>query len=222
MQMKGEALHRWAVVTADQRNSRRSADRVPAALDALATDVGGRFVLPFERTAGDEVQALTRDPEAVVEAVLSLTRLSEWHIGIGLGDVELPLPGSTREARGSAYLAARTAVDEARHAPANLRLAVAGAPAPGTVGTDPYGETVPRRAEAALVMLRALVSRRTAEGWEIMDVLDEAGSGKRAAARLGISPSAVSQRAARAARAESLLGVQLATSLLAEAMGVVR
>lgn len=71
-------------------------------------------------------------------------------------------------------------------------------------------------------MLRALVNRRTAEGWEIMDVLGEAGSGKDAATRLGITPSAVSQRAARAARAESLLGAGLAISLLAEAMGVPR
>ena len=68
-------------------------------------------------------------------------------------------------------------------------------------------------------MVRALVSRRTAEGWEIMDVLDETGSGKLAAERLGISPSAVSQRAARAARAESRLGAELAESLLAEALG---
>lgn len=222
MQMKSNDLTIWAVVTADQRNSRRSADQVPAALDALTAAVGDRFTLPFERTAGDEVQALTRDPDAVVDAVLTLTRLSDWHVGIGLGEVELPLPRSTREARGSAYLAARTAVDEARGAPANLRLVARATTGPGTVGAGPYGETVARRAESALVMLRALVSRRTAEGWEIMDVLDAAGSGRRAAERLGISPSAVSQRAGRAARAESLLGAELATSLLAEAMGVAR
>lgn len=217
MRVKDGVLIRWAVLTADQRNSRRSTDQVPAALDALSTAVGDRLALPFERTAGDEVQALTRDPTAVVDAVLALTRLSDWHVGIGLGAVELPLPGSTREARGSAYVAARTAVDEARNAPANLRLVAA-----GTVGAGTYGETVAQRAEAALVMLRALVNRRTAEGWEIMDVLGEAGSGKDAATRLGITPSAVSQRAARAARAESLLGVDLATALLAEAMGVPR
>ncbi len=215
MEMKDEGLsERWVVITADQRNSRHSDDRVPIALDALAAALGDRLTLPFERTAGDEIQALTRDAAAVVTAVLTLTRLSAWHIGLGLGPVELPLPESTREARGPGYLAARTAVDEARNAPANLRLVAA-----GTVGTDPYGETVVRRAEAALVMVRALVSRRTAEGWEIMDVLDETGSGKLAAERLGISPSAVSQRAARAARAESRLGAELAESLLAEALG---
>ncbi|MFT4215646.1 MAG: hypothetical protein QM619_00440 [Micropruina sp.] len=215
--MKGDRLTTWAVLTADQRNSRRSADRVPGALAALAVAVGDRLALPFERTIGDELQALTADPAAVVDVVLTLSRLSDWHIGIGLGAVDLPLPASTREARGPAYLAARTAVEEARNAPANLRLI-----ASETVSADPYRDIVAQRAEAALVMLRALVSRRTREGWEVMDVLDDAGSGKTAAGRLGISPSAVSQRAARAARAESRMGAGLAASLLAEAMGVTR
>ena len=220
MVMKGEDFTCWAVVTADQRHSRRSADRVPEALTALVHAVGDRVALPFERTVGDELQALTRDPGSVVDAVVTLTRLPGWHVGIGLGAVERPLPGSTREARGTAYLAARQAVEQARSAPANLRLIVA-----DSVGGPAYGEApdpvhAARRAEAALVLLRALVSRRTREGWEIVDVLERAGSGRAAARHLGISPSAVSQRASRSARAESSAGAWLARSLLAEAMGV--
>ncbi len=213
--MKVDALKIYAVVTADQRNSRRAEDRVPVALEALAAVDRDRLALPFERTVGDEIQALTGDPGVVVDVVLALTRLTDWHIGIGLGPVDQPLPRSTREARGTAYLAARTAVDEARAAPSNLRLAAA-----ETVSAGPYGETAVRRAEAALVMLRALVARRTEQGWEVIDMLDATGSGQGAAQRLGVSPSAVSQRAARAARAESRLGAALARSLLAEAMGV--
>lgn len=206
------------MVTADQRNSRRSADQVPAALEALDAAVGDRFVLGFERTAGDELQGLTRDAGAVVDAVLTLTQLPHWHLGIGIGTVEQPLPASTREARGPAYVAAREAVDAARSAPAHLRLVCA-----RTVGEASYGEIVTQRAaraEAALVLLRALVSRRTPEGWEIMQVLHETGSGRAAAARLGISASAVSQRATRSARAESQLGAELARALLAEALAV--
>jgi hypothetical protein len=216
MPLKDEDLHVWAVVTADQRNSRRSVDRVPDALAALAA-LSDRFVLGFERTAGDEIQALTDDPGAVVDAALVLTRSPDWHLGIGLGAVESPLPTSTREARGPAYLAARTAVEQARTAPAHLRLV-----APPIVGAEPYGEDVVSQAEAVLVLLRALVSRRTPEGWEIMDVLDEAGSGKLAASRLGISQSAVSQRATRAARAESQLGAALARQLLGATMAASR
>ena len=211
--MKAEDFRVWAVVTADQRNSRRSADHVPAALAALDASVGDRFTLSFERTAGDELQGLTDDPGAVVDAVLALTRLPQWHIGIGIGQVESPLPASTREARGTAYLAARAAVEQARSAPSHLRLVAA-----ESVGAGPYGEEVVQRAAAALVVLRALVSRRTPEGGEIMDVLDDAGSGRVAAQRLGISPSAVSQRATRSARSESQLGAELARSLLADAM----
>jgi hypothetical protein len=216
MQMKDQDLPIWAVLTADQRHSRRSPDQVPDALARLEA-LSDRFVLGFERTAGDEIQGLTDKPEAVVDAVLTLSRSPDWHVGIGLGTVDLPLPGSTREARGPAYLAARTAVEQARSAPAHLRL----------VGSDPvgagrYGENVVQRAEAALVMLRALVNRRTPQGWEIMDLLDETGSGKLAATRMGISPSAVSQRASRSARAESQLGAELARQLLGEAMGVER
>ena len=217
MQMKDLGFTGWAVVTADQRNSRHSDDLVPAALAALQAAVGERFALAFERTAGDELQWLTADPGAVVDAVLALTRLPQWHIGIGLGEVEMPLPASTREARGTAYLAARTAVEQARTAPSHLRLVAA-----ETVSARPYREDVVQRAASALVMLRALVSRRTPEGWEIMDVLDDAGSGRVAAQRMGISPSAVSQRASRSARAEAQLGAELARGLLADAMAATR
>ena len=217
MQMKDLGFTGWAVVTADQRNSRHSDDLVPAALAALQAAVGERFALAFERTAGDELQGLTADPGAVVDAVLALTRLPQWHIGIGLGEVEMPLPASTREARGTAYLAARTAVEQARTAPSHLRLVAA-----ETVSARPYREDVVQRAASALVMLRALVSRRTPEGWEIMDVLDDAGSGRVAAQRMGISPSAVSQRASRSARAEAQLGAELARGLLADAMAATR
>ncbi|HOQ52186.1 MAG TPA: transposase [Micropruina sp.] len=216
--MQHEDLTLWAVVTADQRNSRRSSDHVPDALTALQAVVGDRFALGFERTAGDELQGLTRDPGAVVDAVLTLTEQPFWHVGIGIGEIEQPLPASTREARGPAYVAARAAVEQARSAPAHLRLVAA-----ETVGPSSYGETVAQRAEraeSALVLLRALVSRRTPEGWEIMQVLDETGSGRAAAERLGISASAVSQRATRSARAESLAGAELARVLLAEALAV--
>lgn len=214
--MKDQGLPTWAVVVADQRNSRRNLDLVPAALASLDNQLGDRMVLPFERTAGDEIQGLTRDPGAVVQAMLALTRSPSWHLGIGLGAVQLPLPGSTREARGSAYLAARDAIEQARRSPAHLRLIAA-----ESVSAEPYGENeAARQAEAVLVLLRALVSRRTSEGWEIMDVLDEVGSGQAAARVLNITPSAVSQRASRAARVESELGAEVATALLATAMGV--
>jgi hypothetical protein len=196
-------------ILADQVDSRSGADRVPAALEALA---GLDVILPFERTAGDEVQGLAASPESVVEAVLRLTRLDGWRLGIGAGTVETPLPGSTRAARGGAYLAARTAISASRRSPTGLALAV-----DPVVRDDRYGEVIgtARDAEAGLWLVRSVLARRSREGWELMDLLDHGLTNAEAAARLGISPSAVSQRLARAARQEALRGAELCIRLLA-------
>ncbi len=196
------------VVVADQVGSRTADDRVPAALAALA-DLG--VTLPFERTAGDEIQGLLDDPGSVVTAVTRLTRLGGWRIGLGAGTVDSPLPTSTRAARGPAYLAARAAIDEARSAPAELALAL-----PPGVGGGPYGGLIEaaKDAETALWLLRTVLARRSEEGWELMDLLDTGLTNARAAERLGISPSAVSQRLSRASRTEIDRGTQLAARLL--------
>lgn len=196
------------VLIADQVGSRTGADRVPAALAALA-DL--EVVLPFERTAGDELQGLCALPASVVEAAVRLTRLNGWRIGIGVGTVDAPLPTSTRAARGTAYLAARAAVLDARRAPVGLALALA-----DRVGEHGYGEVgeAARDAETALWLLVSTLARRSTEGWELMDLLDQGLTNAGAAAVLGISPSAVSQRRARAARVEATRGAELAARLL--------
>ena len=193
---------------ADQVGSRTADDRVPAALAALA-DLDA--TLPFERTAGDEIQGLLDDPRALVTAVTRLTRLGGWRIGLGAGTVDSPMPTSTRAARGPAYLAARAAIDSARGAPAGLALTVA----PGVSGAT-YGEVsdAVQDAEAALWLLRTVLARRSEEGWELMDLLDRGLTNARAAERLGISPSAVSQRLSRASRIEVDRGSHLAARLL--------
>src|SRR5699024_10346554 len=105
------------VMTIDQQGSRTSADAVPgvlAALEPVAAVVG------FARTIGDEVQGVLADPLAVAEAVRRVAVDSDWHIGIGIGEVERPLPETTVEARGEAFYAARQAVEAAQPAPAHL------------------------------------------------------------------------------------------------------
>lgn len=196
------------VLTADQVGSRSADDGVPAALAALG-DLA--VTLAFERTAGDEIQGLLDDPRAVVMAVTRLTRLGGWRIGLGAGAVDSPVPTSTRAARGPAYLAARAAIDTARTAPAELALAL-----PKGVGADAYGEVndAAQDAEAALWLLRTVLARRSEEGWELMDLLEDGLTNARAAERLGISPSAVSQRLARALRTEVDRGTLLAARLL--------
>lgn len=209
--MKEKPLSRVWAVTVDQRRSRREADRVE---DALAVAAGlPDIVLPFERTAGDEIQGLLADGAGVVGLLTGLARLDAragldepgWHMGIGLGDVENALVESTRAARGSAYIQARHAVDEASRAPSHIALRTA----------DPADQQAGHLAEAALILVRALLTRRTDKGWEVVDAMGSGATQTEIAQRLGVSESAVSQRLGRAGWREGVRGAELAIRLLA-------
>lgn len=203
------------VVTADQRRSRSNPDRVPTALAELGPV---RTLLAFERTAGDEIQGLLEEAADLLTAIETLTRLGDWRIGIGIGAVEDPLPASTREARGPAYVAARAAIEEAQRSPRGLALNLA-ADVEGHLDVRPLPyrdlETLGADTEAALWMLQALWQRRSEEGWELVDLLRRNHSNASAAAALGISQSAVSQRLGRSYLAETERGAALAGRLLA-------
>ncbi|MEL4504329.1 hypothetical protein AAEX63_07095 [Luteococcus sp. H138] len=208
-------------LTMDQQRSRSGTDRVPEGLAALDVALAGRMLLPPERTAGDEVQCLLDDPAAVVDAVTALTRQGQWWIGIGVGAVDHPLPQSTREARGPAYFAARSAVERAHGAPLGLALELAATQQPKTVGAAPYAEgsrckLLARRAETGLWLLQEVLARRSEEGWQIVDLLDQGLGVGEAAARLGISASAASQRHQRAGRELGTRASELCVGLLAE------
>jgi hypothetical protein len=173
------------VLTVDQDGSRRGPDQVPGALTSLA-EVATR--LPFERTVGDEFQGVLDDPAAVVAALEPLLRAGEWNIGIGIGEVETPLPDHARAGRGPAYLHAREAVTHAKSSPWRVRA----------VGD---GDGV-RALESAVWLWAALLARRTPRGWEVADLVDQGLTYEESGARIGISQSAVSQRAAAAGIAE--------------------
>ena len=198
------------VVTLDQRRSRREPDRVESALD-VAAEVPG-VLLRFERTAGDEIQGLLTDERGVVELIIALARLDAfggleepgWRIGIGLGEVENVHVATTRAARGSAYIAARVAVEEASRAPAYLCLRTA----------DFAQEATGELAETALILLRTLLTRRTAKGWEVVDAMSPEVTQAQVAHELGISESAISQRLTRASWREGVRGAELASRLL--------
>ena len=92
------------VVTADQRDSRANADLVPSALAVVNGHGTTALALSPERTAGDELQVAIADPTTVLSVVLELTRTGQWSVGVGVGDVEAPLPASVRAARGEAFV----------------------------------------------------------------------------------------------------------------------
>ena len=190
------------VLTVDQRGSRRSADKIPATLAALA-DV--RLLLPFERTVGDEFQGVLDDPAALPRIVETLLRDDAWNIGIGIGAVEEPLAEHARAGRGIAYLNAREAVTAAKSSPWNLRV----------VGDHPDA----RALETTLWLWAAVLSRRTARGWEVADLADQGLSYVEVAQRLGIGQSAVSQRAQAAGIVEGRRARELATDLTRRLLG---
>lgn len=170
-----------AVMTIDQRGSRRDVDRVEDVLAILARDVKDGLALPFERTIGDEVQGLVTDPDLVVELTLRCVRAAHWTVGVGLGAVRTPLPDSTRRAAGPAFEHARDAVTRAKSAIESVAVE----------GPDDESS---RKAEAVLSVLAAVLRRRTPPGWQATDLIAAGRTQSEAAELLGISKQAVSQR----------------------------
>jgi hypothetical protein len=190
------------VLTVDQRDSRRTPDQIPDTLASLA-DVS--LVLPFERTAGDEFQGVLDDAVALPTIVERLLRHQAWNIGIGAGEVEMPLPDHARAGRGPAYLHARAAVTAAKTSPWHLRV----------TGDDPAA----RALETTLWLWASVLARRTARGWEVADLVADGLSYAEVGKRLGISQSAVSQRAQAAGIVESRRAGELAHDLTAHLLG---
>ncbi len=177
------------VLTIDQAGSRSSRDRIPDLLELLRPV---EAVLPWERSVGDEAQGVLKGAGDVVDAVLLCLRAGDWYVGVGIGAVERPFPPSPREGRGSAFVAARKAVDRAKRTGDRAPLAVE-----GPVGrTDRAAE-----AEGVLSLLGRHVAGRSEAEWRILDLLEPGTRGTQTAVArtLGITPQAVSKAAARAA-----------------------
>lgn len=170
------------VITADQVGSRSGTDLVAAAIGAINTGPT-RPLLAADRTVGDELQVLVANGSDALGVVLQLARSGHWSIGCGVGEVGTPLPRDIREASGPAFIAARSAVERAKKRPTRFALA-----------TEPSTREAVD-AEALLDLLLVVRSRRSAEGWELYDLLEEGLSQADAATRLDITPQAVSLRA---------------------------
>jgi DNA-binding NarL/FixJ family response regulator len=172
------------VLTADQIDSRHSADLVSQTLVRLDGAFGRGLALPVDRNAGDELQALILNSDTAIDMILDLTRTGTWSVGLGAGDVESPLPPTTREARGPAFIAARVAVESAKKSP--QRFAFRHGSAPSTVDATDF--------EALMLLLLAVRDRRTEQGWQVYDLLAQGRTQRDAADSLGITPQAVSDR----------------------------
>jgi hypothetical protein len=174
------------IITADQIDSRHTDDLAGAAVVDLNHRYGERIALPVDRNAGDEIQALASDATTALAIITDLTRTGKWSVGCGVGHVRTPLPSNTREASGPGFVAARAAVERAK----------------GTQFHFALESESPRDAPAAEALIELLLlirSRRTAEGWELFDLIASGLTQTAAAKVLRISPQAASQRARTAA-----------------------
>lgn len=173
------------VITADQVDSRHRTDIVAETQAALEVQFGHALALPVDRNAGDEVQALTSSADAALGILLALDRVRSWSIGVGCGAVRDPLPDSVRAASGSAFFAARDAVQSAKKRPSRFALR-SGAESERQRASD---------VEALTDLLLTTRGRRSSAGWELYDLLRDGITQREAAERLGISEPAVSSRA---------------------------
>jgi hypothetical protein len=171
------------VLTADQVDSRHDTDRVAGALSWLLQAHGSRLALPPDRNAGDELQAITMHASTALDAALALTRTGHWSVGLGVGAVRLPLPGTVREASGPAFISARAAVEAAKKATHRFWLDAEG-----------RGLLDGAQVHALVELVLTVRARRSEEGWAVVDLLHEGLNQASAAARLGITPQAVSLR----------------------------
>lgn len=178
------------VITADQVDSRNDRDRAGELMRHLGASFPDAFLLPPDQTAGDEIQMLLADAASTLAVVLAVQRANHWSIGLGVGTVRTPLPAATRHASGGAFIAARDAVTRAKRTDARFALSVEN---PDSSSGENLALTAPD-VEALLAMLLLVRRRRTAEGWEVVDLLTEGRSQAQAATTLGISTAAVSQR----------------------------
>ncbi len=194
------------VVTIDQRDSRVVGDRVDSLITGLPWVAG--VVRAAERTVGDELQLVLDDARGTVDLVMHVLRVGGWSVGVGAGAVDQPLPASTREASGEAFVLARDAVEAAKSRHRSVPIAVR--------GSDPEAAA---DAEAVVMLVGAIAARRSPAGWEVVDhaVADESQAD--IARHLGITVQAVSQRLRTALWAEELAARPAAARLLTLAAG---
>ena len=196
------------VLTADQRGSRSGSDLVGAGL-ALLGRVVPDPLRAFERTAGDELQGVPGGAAEAVAAVEALVADGRWSVGLGIGPVELPLPASTRAARGPAYLAAREAVEAAKERNSHVCLVPGGLPEGPT-------RTV-QDADAVLTLALSVALRWSEEAREAITLVRAGATQTEAARTLGVTRQAVGQRLGAALFRQHADAVAVVVRLLEQA-----
>jgi hypothetical protein len=152
------------------------------------------------------VQGVFSEARTTVDVIVELLRADTWYVGLGVGEVAQPLPRSTRAGSGAAFVNAREAVNRAKSSPYHLNV----------VGTNAHAA---EQVETVLWLMASVLRRRSDRGWAVADLLAEGLTRREIGVKLGISQSAVTQRAQAAGFAEEQRGRVLAAELLEAGAG---
>jgi SatD family (SatD) len=199
-----------AVLNIDQRRSRGAAEN---RADEWAAELNGNYrdelIRPFTPTVGDEIQAVTAAPRAIIEIVLRGVKEQAWWLGVGIGEVETPLQETAARSRGQAFYDARAAVEAAKRSHHGFSVRAE----EDRVGSD---------LQTILELLAFLIRRRghDPKRWQAVELAKQGASTVRIGKALGISQQAASKRLLNTGFYEEIAGRELAERLLREALGV--
>jgi hypothetical protein len=173
------------VLTINQRDSREVGDLVPELIKSLRHLPAA---IPFQRSVGDEAIGAVEEASTAIDAALIALRSRRWHVGLGVGELRLPLPSEIKDAEGYGLVYARRAVNRAQKTGERVPLAVAGPDA-----------DVAAEAEAVLRLLGQIVATRTDAEWKVLDLMTPGARGQQKfiAEELGITSQAVSKAVVR-------------------------
>ena len=191
-------------LTIDQRGSRGGPVLIDQWVEELNLTYAGAYELPFVAVVGDEMQALLARPEPAVGITLRGMRRQEWWVGIGVGEVALPLAANAARSEGEAFYRARRAVTRAKTSDYGFAI-------------EASNQDDTRALTAALSMLGYIQSKRgpaTSKRWEAVDLAQSGLTADEIRQALGISKQAVSARLIRAGYDEEQEGRWLAEQLL--------
>lgn len=179
----------------------RRAELVRRSADALATLPG---VGEFESLGVEDICAVVDNATAVCDVVLALLADGDWAIGIGIS----PKLDDTLELADAA--AARAVATAACRPGARMGQVYAKVAARGR-------SSEARDIEAAFALLGFVLNKRTIEGREATALVRSGMNQNEAAAELGISKQAMSQRLQAAGWQAETAGWQLALNLIERA-----
>lgn len=190
-------------------DTRQRAQLVRASAQALSKLEG---IGPFEVTGVEEIRAQAHTPEGLCDAVMALLADGQWALGLVLGVDAQPQVIQDRRAGHPGFPRGYSAT----------MCPIAARARPGSIAVRVGARRDARSHEVniagALTLLHHVFSRRTVEGREATALVRAGLTQSEAAAELGVSKQAISQRLQAAGWAAEKAGWALAVNLLSAAV----